>query len=114
MPILKIIITYKGKQFKKYIKLSNNELTNSIYFNILITHKIITQNVADFICVFNEEWKQKQKLIIPSTSLIPKESAVIHLDLLKSKRKFTIPIHSIYSLGQFFNTSTNINVDLDI
>ena len=50
---------------------------------------------------------------IPETVCIPKESAIITINLLKSNKSFIIYPHSIGSLGISFNKSLRLNVDIN-
>ena len=108
MAILKIIVEYKGKQIKKYIKLSNEELSQDSDIFILITnkHKIYV-NYHFIYDIINET------ISIPETVCIPKETAIINMNLLFSNKSFVICPHCIGSLGQTFSRSLNLNVDIE-
>lgn len=108
MAILKLIIDYKGKQIKKYIKLTNDELSSDSDIYILITNKHQRYSPYHFIYdIINET------MSIPETVCIPKESAIININLLKSNKSFMIYPHSIGSLGISFNKSLRLNVDIN-
>ena len=107
MAILKIIIHYKGKQFKKYIKLTDDELIKNSSIYILITNKHKHYSNYHFIYDIIDE-----TLSIPSTTYNPKESAIIIINLLKSNKTFKINPHCIYLLGLSFNKALKLIVDI--
>lgn len=100
-----VIVDYKGKRIKKYFKLDNEELKR-VY--ILITDKQNKNNYNyNFICIL-----ENNHVLIPETSLIPKETGYIHLTF--KGHKFNIPIHAIYSLGYDLPTTLNFNIDFNV
>lgn len=108
MNTLKLIIDYKGQQIKKYIKLTNDELLSDSDIYILITNKHKRDGFYHFIYdIINETTS------IPETVCIPKESAIININLLKSNKSFIIYPHCIGSLGISFNKSLRLNVDIN-
>lgn len=108
MAILTLIIDYKGQQIKKYIKLTNIELSSDSDIHILITNKHQRYSPYHFIYDIIDE-----TTTIPETVCIPEESAIININLLKSNKSFTIYPHSIGSLGMSFNKSLRLNVDVN-
>ena len=107
MTILKIIIHYKGKEFKKYFKSINDELTENSTIYILITNKHKRYSNYHFIYDINDE-----TVSIPSTSYNPKESAIITVNLLKSNKSFKIKPHCIYLLGRSLSKTLKLDVDV--
>lgn len=100
-----IVIEYKGKIIKKYFKTCEKNI--KIY--ILITDKGNLYNPNyHFICDI-----QTGRVSIPSTNLIPKDSANIFINF-KNDKTFKIPIHSIYSLGQFLPTTFKASIDINV
>lgn len=108
MNTLKLIIEYKGIQIKKYIKLTNDELSSDSDIYILITNKHQRYSPYHFIYDIIDE-----TMTIPDTVGIPKETAIININLLKSNKSFVIYPHSIGGLGMSFNRSLRLNVDID-
>ncbi len=108
MAILTLIIDYKGKQIKKHIKLTDDELTENLDIYILITNKHSRSTNYHFIYDIIDN-----SLIIPETVCMPKESAIITINLLKSNKSFIIRPHCIGSLGMSFNKSLRLNVDIN-
>lgn len=108
MNTLKLIIEYKGIQIKKYIKLTNDELSSDTDIYILITNKHQRYSPYHFIYDIIDE-----TMTIPDTVGIPKETAIININLLKSNKSFVIYPHSIGGLGMSFNRSLRLNVDID-
>lgn len=108
MAILKIIVEYKGKQLKKYIKLTDEELLEDSDVHILITNKHnIHANYQFIYDIINN------KTSIPSTLGLPEKSAVININLLKSNKSFVVKPHCIGSLGQSFSKLLNLTVDIN-
>lgn len=108
MNTLKLIIEYKGIQIKKYIKLTNDELSSDTDIYILITNKHQRYSPYHFIYDIIDE-----TMTIPDTVGTPKETAIININLLKSNKSFVIHPHSIGSLGMSFNRSLRLNVDIN-
>ena len=105
-----VIIDYKGKRLKKMLVFNNKKL--KVY--ILITDKQNKNNyMYHFVCVLEND-----KVLIPNTSIIPKETSYIHLTFKDEhvsgsyEHKFNIPIHAIYSLGEEIPTSLNFSINL--
>ena len=106
--MLKVIIEYKGIIIKKYFK----NINGFKEIRILITDKGNKYNTNyHFICDV-----KSGSVSIPSTSLIPKESAIINLifkDKNNEQKTFKIPIHSIDCLGQGISTSFDASIYVD-
>lgn len=99
-----VIIDYKGKRIKKCCWLNNKK--SKVY--ILITDKQNKSNyMYHFVCILEND-----NLLIPSTSLIPKETSYIHLTF--NGHKFNIPIHAIYSLGQDIQTALSFSININV
>ena len=105
MAILKITIHYKGNQFKKYIKLTDDELSENSTIYILITNKHKRYSNYHFIYDIIDE-----TVIVPSTSYNSKESSIITINLLKTNKLFKVNPHCIYLLGLPFNKALKLNV----
>lgn len=101
-----IIIDYKGKQYKKYFKLNEDKELIKVY--ILITDKT-NKNTYNYHFVCNVK---DNRLLIPNTSIIPKETGWIYLTF--NKYCFNIPIHSIYSLSNGLSTSLKLSIELNV
>lgn len=104
-----IYCEYKGRIIKKYFKIGDNNLTK-IYILITDKGKLYNPNYH-FICDI-----KTGRISIPNTSLIPKETAYVCINLKKNTniKTFKIPIHSIYSLGQDLPTTFKIVVDINV
>ena len=103
--MIKVIIEYKGKIIKKYFNNSEFKI-----IRVLITDKgnIYNPNYH-FICDI-----KSGNVSIPSTSLNPKESAVIYITFKTNEQKtFKIPIHSIDNLGKGISTSFEESIYID-
>ena len=106
---LLVYIDYKGKRLKKYFKLDGNDVNNNKVMKkvyILITDKQ-NKNHYDyhFVC-----FEGSDIVLIPSTSIMPKETSYIHLNF--KGHKFNIPIHAITLLGHNISISLNLNIKL--
>lgn len=115
-PIL-VIIHYKGEQFKKYFNLDDVECKHFEKIYILLTDKYKNNNNYHFICVMNKNNNclNNSLVIIPSTSIVPKESAYINITFKDESCEvfnFNIPIHTIYNLG--IGVSSKLKLDIII
>ncbi len=107
--MIKVIIEYKGSTTKKYFMSGDDKVFKAIY--ILITDKGKKPYNYHFICDV-----KNGTITIPSTSLIPKETAIIYINFKNNidTKTFKIPIHSIYSLGQDLPTSLRLVIDFNV
>lgn len=109
MNSLLVCVDYKGKRYKKYFKLEGGNEDEGIKIKkvyILIIDKQ-NKNIYNyhFICVIENE-----NVIIPSTSIMPKETGWIYLNF--KEHVFNIPIHAIPLLGHNIPTSLDLNIYL--
>lgn len=97
--MINVIIEYKGKIIKKYFNFDGFKK-----IRILITDKgNLYNHNYHFICDIKNDI-----VSIPSTSLKPKESAVLYVNFKTKNNEqkiFKIPIHSIDGLGKGISTS---------
>ena len=107
--MIKIIIEYKGSITKKYFNSGDDKVFRKIY--ILITDKGNRSHNYHFICD-----AKTGGISIPSTSLIPQETAIIYVNFKNDThtKTFKIPIHSIYSLGQDLPTTLRLVIDFNV
>lgn len=106
---LLVCVDYKGKRYKKYFKLEGSDekyVKNLKKVYILIIDKQNKNNYNyHFICVVGNGY-----VIIPSTSIMPKETGWIYLNF--KEHVFNIPIHAIPLLGHNIPTSLDLNIYL--
>ncbi len=102
---LLVCVDYKGKRYKKYFKLEGDEKYQKKVYILIIDKQ--NKNIYNyhFICVI-----EGKSIIIPSTSIIPKETGWIHLNF--KEHVFNIPIHAIPLLGYNIPTSLDLNIYL--
>ena len=108
--MIKVIIEYKGSITKKYFNSGDDKVFRKIY--ILITDKgNLYNHNYHFVCN-----AKTGGVSIPSTSLVPKETAIIYINFKNNThiKTFKIPIHSIYSLGQDLPTSLRLVIDFNV
>lgn len=107
--MINVIIEYKGSITKKYFMSGDDKVFKKIY--ILITDKGNRSHNYHFICDV-----KTGSISIPSTSLIPKETAIIYVNFKNNTdiKTFRIPIHSIYSLGQDLPTTLKLSIDFNV
>ena len=111
-----VIIDYKGKRIKKCCWFGDKKTNKLNKMYILITDKQKKNNyMYHFVCILEND-----NVLIPSTSIIPKETSYIHLTFKdahaseSNEHKFNIPIHTISTLGQDIPTALSFSIDLDV